>query len=72
LARYTRADVTVQIDRPASGADWQLARQLLLARDGDVPCGCLGLRRFSDDAGEIKRLYVVPAASAVTIAPGDE
>lgn len=34
----------------------------LLARDGDAPCGCVGLRRFASDAAELKRLYVVPAA----------
>jgi putative acetyltransferase len=34
----------------------------LLARDGGSCLGCVGLRHFSDDAGEIKRLYIVPAA----------
>lgn len=38
------------------------AGAFLLARDGVVPIGCVGLRRFSERAGEVKRLYVVPHA----------
>lgn len=34
----------------------------LLAEEGGSYLGCVGLRRFSGDAGEIKRLYIVPAA----------
>ena len=34
----------------------------LLARAGAVAVGCVGLRRFAYDSGEIKRLYVVPPA----------
>lgn len=34
----------------------------LLAVDHDQTLGCVGLRRFTDDTGEIKRLYVRPAA----------
>ena len=34
----------------------------LIARDNDGLLGCIGLRRFDADTGEIKRLYVVPAA----------
>jgi GNAT superfamily N-acetyltransferase len=34
----------------------------LLAKEGGNYLGCVGLRRFTDDAGEIKRLYTVPAA----------
>lgn len=33
----------------------------LLARAGAATVGCVGLRRFADDSGEIKRLYVAPA-----------
>jgi ribosomal protein S18 acetylase RimI-like enzyme len=33
---------------------------LILAQDGNVPVGCVGLRAMEDGAGEIKRLYVVP------------
>jgi ribosomal protein S18 acetylase RimI-like enzyme len=35
---------------------------LLLAMDGDDAIGCVGLRRFEDTTGEIKRLYVAPVA----------
>jgi GNAT superfamily N-acetyltransferase len=38
------------------------AGAFLLARDAGVPIGCVGLRRFSERAGEVKRLYVVPDA----------
>lgn len=34
----------------------------LLAFDGDECLGCVGVRRFGGHDGEIKRLYVVPAA----------
>jgi putative acetyltransferase len=34
----------------------------LLAQDSGSCLGCVGLRHFSDDAGEIKRLYIIPAA----------
>ena len=34
----------------------------LIAREGAAALGCAGVRRFADGAGEIKRLYVVPAA----------
>lgn len=33
----------------------------LLAQTNDEYVGCAGLRRFSDDTGEIKRLFVSPA-----------
>jgi GNAT superfamily N-acetyltransferase len=34
----------------------------ILAEDEGQYLACIGLRRFSDHAGEIKRLYVAPAA----------
>lgn len=34
----------------------------LIAREHAAALGCAGVRRFADGAGEIKRLYVVPAA----------
>lgn len=34
----------------------------ILAEDAGQYVACIGLRQFSDDVGEIKRLYVVPAA----------
>lgn len=33
----------------------------LLAEESEILVGCIGLRRFADGAGEIKRLYVSPA-----------
>ena len=38
------------------------AGAFLLAREAEQPLGCVGLRRFADNVGEIKRLYVAPAA----------
>ena len=34
----------------------------LLAEERGVYLGCVGVRQFSDGIGEIKRLYVIPAA----------
>lgn len=34
----------------------------LLAEAAGSVVGCIGLRRFTDEAGEIKRLYIAPAA----------
>ena len=34
----------------------------LLAEENGVCLGCVGLRRFTEDAGEVKRLYIRPAA----------
>ncbi len=34
----------------------------ILAEDDGQYVACIGVRRFADDIGEIKRLYVVPAA----------
>jgi len=34
----------------------------LLAKERGVYLGCVGVRQFSDGIGEIKRLYVIPAA----------
>ena len=38
------------------------AGAFLLAEEDDAYIGCVGLRKFSDGTGEIKRLYVAPAA----------
>jgi len=35
--------------------------ELFLAKAGDEPVGAVGVRRFSDDTCEMKRLYVRPA-----------
>jgi GNAT superfamily N-acetyltransferase len=40
---------------PPSGA-------FLLAQEHASYLGCVGLRHFADDVGEIKRLYTIPAA----------
>lgn len=36
--------------------------RLFLARCNGVPAGCIALRRFDADTGEVKRLYVRPEA----------
>ena len=38
------------------------AGAFLLAREQDNYLGCVGVRRFAGEDGEIKRLYVTPAA----------
>jgi ribosomal protein S18 acetylase RimI-like enzyme len=35
--------------------------RLFLAVDGDAVAGCIALRRFDAESGEVKRLYVRPA-----------
>lgn len=35
--------------------------RLFLATDGERAAGCIALRRFDADSGEVKRLYVRPA-----------
>ncbi|MGQ0545407.1 MAG: GNAT family N-acetyltransferase [Betaproteobacteria bacterium] len=50
--------------RELAGLPGEYARphgRLLLAREGAAAAGCVGLRRLSADAAEIKRLYVRPA-----------
>lgn len=34
----------------------------LIAREFGTDLGCVGVRKFSEEAGEVKRLYVLPAA----------
>ena len=46
--------LAVEYSRP-SGA-------FLIAREGGSDLGCVGVRKFAQGAGEIKRLYVVPEA----------
>ncbi len=33
---------------------------IILAREQDKVCGCVALRKFSDQAGELKRMYIQP------------
>lgn len=48
-------DQFADVYAPPSGA-------FLLAREKRIYVGCVGLRKLSDTVGEIKRLYVSPAA----------
>lgn len=61
----------LQVDLCFQGFDAELATlpgayarpdgRLHLAMDGDAAAGCIALRRFDAEAGEVKRLYVRPA-----------
>ena len=43
-------------------SDYAPPTGVLLLADNGFNVGCAGLRKFSDGAGELKRLYVIPAA----------
>jgi carbonic anhydrase len=61
----------LQVDLCFQGFDHELATlpgayarpdgRLFLAADGERAAGCIALRRFDAQAGEVKRLYVRPA-----------
>jgi GNAT superfamily N-acetyltransferase len=61
----------LQVDLCFQGFDEELATlpgayarpegRLYLAMDGAAAAGCIALRRFDAEAGEVKRLYVRPA-----------
>ncbi len=61
----------LQVDLCFQGFDEELATlpgayarpegRLYLAMDGAAAAGCIALRRFDTEAGEVKRLYVRPA-----------
>jgi GNAT superfamily N-acetyltransferase len=61
----------LQVDLCFQGFDTELATlpgayarpdgRLYLAMDGAAAAGCIALRRFDAEAGEVKRLYVRPA-----------
>ncbi|WP_344962748.1 GNAT family N-acetyltransferase [Streptomyces thioluteus] len=42
---------------------------LLVARRGDEPAGCAGLRRLDDERAEVTRMYVRPAHRGRGVAP---
>lgn len=47
---------------PPTGAFLIATEQGVPETEERAPLGCVGLRRFADDTGEIKRLYVRPSA----------
>ena len=51
---YELAHITVEYGPPTG--------TFLMAVDKDAYVGCVGLRQFAPGVGEIKRLYVIPAA----------
>ena len=66
LMREYVAGLPVPVEIPDFGAELAglpgpYARprgRLLVVRAGETPAGCVALRPFSDDMGELKRLYV--------------
>lgn len=64
-AAWLQVDLCFQgFDRELASLPGAYARpdgRLFLAVDGERAAGCIALRRFDADAGEVKRLYVRPA-----------